>query len=141
MKLSNLQIMNPQFVPALEKLLKKEMPISTCEALAVAITEIEKQGALLQKVRNALIDKYLEKDDKGKPIVINGNQPKYKNPEAQQQFMKELGVLLQESFEVSFDKKIDISEDEIMSAQEYMLVRDLVNITKKTTGALDISSK
>lgn len=146
MKLSNFQIMNPQFVPALEKLLKKEMSVSMCESLAISITEIEKKGAVLQKVKTALVDKYLEKDAKGKPIVLGGingtpQTPKYKSSEAQQQFMKELTELLQGNFEVPFDKKIDVPEDDMMNAQEYMLVRDLINITKKPTGALDISKK
>jgi signal transduction histidine kinase len=139
MKLTNVQILNPQFVPALEKLLKKSMSVSTCEALAVAISEIEKKGSILQRVRTAMVDKYLEKDAKGKPVIINENQPKYKSTEAKQQFLTELNELLQGSFEVAFDKKIDVSEDEVMPAQEYMLIRDLVNIVKKSTGALDIS--
>ena len=98
MKLTNLQILNPQFVPALEKILKKEIPLSTCEELAKIILDIEERSKLIEKVRSAMIDKYLEKDDKGQPVVINGNQPSYKSKESEQKFMGELNELLRGEF-------------------------------------------
>jgi hypothetical protein len=134
MKISNLQILNPQFVPALDKLLKKEMPLSTCEELAKAILDIEQKAVLLQKVRTAMVDKYLEKDPNGKPVIIDGNKPKYKSDEAQKQFMGELNELIRGDFEVTLTKKIDLSEEDIMPAQEYILIRDFVNLIKKPVG-------
>ena len=142
MKLTNLQILNPQFVQALEKLLKKEMPLSTCAKLAEVLMEIEKKAALLQKIRTAMVDKYLEKDPKtGKPVIVDGSKPKYKSVEAQEQFMGELNELLKGDFEVSFDEKVNIPETEAMVAQEYLLIKDFISITKKVTGALDATKK
>lgn len=143
MKLTNLQILNPQFVPALEKILKKEIPLSTCEELAKIILDIEERSKLIEKVRSAMIDKYLEKDDKGQPVVIDGNQPKYKSPEGQQKFMGELNELLKGEFEVQLTNKVNLEESDKMSGQEYLLVKDLINIVKKpvvvTGGVVDIS--
>jgi hypothetical protein len=141
MKLTNLQVLNPQFVQALEKLLKKEMPLSTCAKLAEVLVEIEKKAALLQKIRTAMVDKYLEKDAQGKPVVIDGSKPKYKSAEAQEKFMGELNELLKGDFEVPFDEKVNIPETEAMVAQEYLLIKDFISITKKSTGALDAAKK
>jgi hypothetical protein len=143
MKLTNLQILNPQFVPALEKILKKEIPLSTCEELAKIIMDIEDRFKLIEKVRSAMIDKYLEKDTKGQPVVINGNQPKYKTKEDEKKFLGELNELLIGEFEVVLTDKVNLSEDDKMSGQEYLLVKDFITVNKKpivvTGGAVDIS--
>ena len=139
-----MQILNPQFVPAIEKLLKKEIPLSVCEELAKIIMDIESKIQLVNKVRSAIIEKYLEKDEKGQPKILNGTQPVYKSPEAEQKFLGELNELLSGGFEVQLSKKIDLdSEIDKMSGQEYLLVKDLINIVKKnvtpSAGAVDIS--
>lgn len=131
MKLSNMQVMNPQFVPALDKLMKKSIPVSVCVELADCISEIEKKINTIQKVKNAIIDKYLEKDAKGKVILIDDKYPKYINADAQQKFISEVNELLKDGFEVTFNSKIDVDETDLMSAQEYVLIKDFVNIIKK----------
>jgi hypothetical protein len=135
MKLSNMQVMNPQFVPALDKLMKKSIPVSVCVELADCISEIEKKINTIQKVKNAIIDKYLEKDAKGKVILIDGKSPKYTSVDAQQKFISEVNDLLKENFEVTFNSKIDLDETDLMSAQEYVLIKDFVNIVKKSIDA------
>ena len=138
MKLSNMQVMNPQFVPALDKLMKKSIPVSVCVELADCISEIEKKINTIQKVKNAIIDKYLEKDAKGKVILIDDKYPKYINADAQQKFISEVNELLKDGFEVTFNSKIDVDETDLMSAQEYVLIKDFVNIIKKH---VDIAKK
>jgi hypothetical protein len=130
-----MQVMNPQFVPALDKLMKKSIPVSVCVELADCISEIEKKINTIQKVKNAIIDKYLEKDAKGKVILIDGKSPKYTSVDAQQKFISEVNDLLKENFEVTFNSKIDLDETDLMSAQEYVLIKDFVNIVKKSIDA------
>jgi hypothetical protein len=123
--------MNQQFVPALENLLKKEMPLSTCEELVECLQEIEEKSKIIQRVRVSLIDKYLEKDDKGKPVVIDNTTPKFISDEAKSKFMAEVTELLKGNFEVKFDSKVILKETDVMSAQEYMLIKDFIKIEKK----------
>ena len=65
--------------------MKKSIPVSVCVELADCISEIEKKINTIQKVKNAIIDKYLEKDAKGKVILIDDKYPKYINADAQQE--------------------------------------------------------
>jgi len=141
MKLSNMQAMNPQFIPTIEKLLKRSMPVSVCSELVECLKEIEEKLGTLNKVRVALIDKYLAKDEKGQPIVLNGTSPKFIDEEAQKKFMAEVQELLSGDFEVKFDSRIELNETDVMPAQEYMLVRDFIKIIKKVQEPIDISKK
>lgn len=141
MKLTNFQIMNQQFVPALENLLKKEMPLSTCEELVECLQEIEEKSKIIQRVRVSLIDKYLEKDDKGKPVVIDNTTPKFISDEAKSKFMAEVTELLKGNFEVKFDSKVILKETDVMSAQEYMLIKDFIKIEKNINKPIDTDKK
>jgi hypothetical protein len=141
MKLTNFQIMNPQFVPALENLLKKEMPLSTCEELAECLLEIEEKSKIIQKVRLSLIDKYLVKDDKGKPVVIDNKIPQFVDEEAKSKFMAEVSELLKGNFEVKFDSKVVLKETEVMPAHEYMLIKDFIKIEKNVSKPIDTEKK
>lgn len=140
MKLSNMQVMNPQFVPALDKLMRKSIPVSVCAELADCIVEIEKKINTIQKVKSAIIDKYLEKDAKGQVVIVDDKMPKFLNVEAQQKFYTEINELLRGEFEVTFNSKIDLDETDVMSAQEYVMIKDFVKI-KKVEKVVDISKK
>jgi hypothetical protein len=133
--------MNQQFVPALENLLKKEMPLSTCEELVECLQEIEEKSKIIQRVRVSLIDKYLEKDDKGKPVVIDNTTPKFISDEAKSKFMAEVTELLKGNFEVKFDSKVILKETDVMSAQEYMLIKDFIKIEKNINKPIDTDKK
>jgi hypothetical protein len=138
MKLSNMQILNPLFVPTLDKLMRKNIPITICAELSDSISEIETKIANVQKVKDIIVDKYLEKDEKGQVVVIDGKTPKYKNDEAQQKFVTEVNELLRGEFEISFNSKIDLDESDTMSVQEYMLIKNFVNV-KNSSNIIDAS--
>lgn len=138
MKLSNAQIMNPQFVPALDKLMRKSIPVSVCAELAECIAEIEKKLSTVMKVKNAIIDKYVEKDDKGQVAMIDGKAPKFVSDDARGKFMEEVNELLRGEFEVAFNSKIDLDESDKMTAQEYVMIKEFVQI-KKSDKVVDVS--
>jgi hypothetical protein len=135
-----MQILNPQFIPALDKLMRKSIPVSVCEELANCITEIEKKINTVQKVKSAVIDKYLVKDAKGQVVIVDDKMPKFIDDEAKQNFYKEINELLRGEFEVTFNSKIALDESDKMTAQEYVMIKDFVEI-KKVEKIVDISKK
>lgn len=138
MKLSNVQIMNSQFIPALDKLMRKSIPVSVCAELAECIAEIEKKLSTIMKVKSAIIDKYVEKDDKGQVVLVDGKSPKFVSEEARISFVDEINELLKGEFEVNFNSKIELNESDKMTAQEYVMIKDFVQI-KKSEKVVDVS--
>lgn len=131
MKIKGITLLNPNFVPALEKLLGKEMPIADCVALSEAVGEIEKHIETVQKARKGLIDRYVEKDESGASKITRKDdttEVQFKSQEDRVAFAKDVEELGNQEFDIRFDTKIVISKDEKMSPRDYLLIKDFVEI-------------
>lgn len=125
MKIKVATILHPDFSKALEGLLKKEMSIPQCMQLSEAIKKIEESSVNAERVRKALLERYVVLDDQGKPIQENGN-PVYKNPESKSEFLQKVQELLNEECEIAFDNKVVLGPEDRMSPQQFFLLSEFV---------------
>lgn len=99
-----------QIIP---KLISQEMPIRCAYKLGKLAKQIESEFMLVETQRRKAVEKYGERDEEEKKIII-------KNPENAQKFQQEFASLLQEETEISFDPvSLDELPDELkLSAQD-----------------------
>lgn len=86
-----------------------QMPLKAKTAYHVArlVREVERENGLFQEKRNALIQKYCKKDEKGEPIV-NEEQMMSVAPENMKVFLDEINELLDSEISLNVEKiKID----------------------------------
>lgn len=129
MKFKAAQLLSPNFIPAVNSLLTKDMDMPQCIAFTEAIHELEGHIKTCDTVRKTLIEKYVKKDDKGQPLFTDSKKTHlvFVNPESEQAFLKETEELLQQDFEIKFEDKIKISKGDKMSPQNYMLIKDFID--------------
>lgn len=126
MKIKAGTILHPRFSPALEKLIGKEMPMEQCVSLSEAISQIEDHSKTINRARQALLDQYIEKDERGMAKMISANEPAYKDAESRNSFLNKTEEFLGQEFEVNFDKKIELTKNDKMTPQDYLLMKDFV---------------
>ena len=130
MKVTAAQILRPVFLPALNSLLKRKLDMPQCVAIAEATTKIEEHLKTVNKIRKGLIDKYVEKDDKGQPRWLNqeAGEPLYISEEAAEAFEKESLALMKTEFDVEFDEsmKVVLTNEDQMEPQFYRALSGFV---------------
>lgn len=131
MKVKAATILHPRFSVALSGLLNKSMPMSQCVKLSEAIGEIENHSATINRIRQGLIDQYIEKDNRGQAKMGANDQPVYKNDEAAEEFRTKTTELLNQEYEVNLEDKIVLTDSDTMTPQDYMLLKDFVTYKSK----------
>jgi hypothetical protein len=122
-KLSNERIYGD--VQKLARISQKELPIKVSYAIAKNTDKIDAELKIFNKERNKLIEKYAEKDDKGKIISDERGDIKFKDKKAWDKDIKELSDLENE-FEIhqfplsALDNINNLSPSEIR-AIDYMI--------------------
>lgn len=131
MKFTAMKLLTPEFIPAVNSLLKKDMEMPKCVAFAEAISELEKHVNTCNTIRQSIVDKYIKKDANGQPLFVDEskNIPVFVSPEASGLFQKETQELLEQEFDIGFDEKIQVTKEDKMSPQFYMLIKDLIEYT------------
>ena len=134
MDVKNSVIMSPNFIPAVEKLLKVEMTVKECIALAEAVETINDKLKVLEKAKKAIMDRFAKKDDAGEmvtqPTVSDPNlrTPIFESEESAKNFAAEIQKLFDESTEIPLKDKISIGSDVKMSTDDFMVVKDIIEI-------------
>lgn len=130
MKIKIATILHPEFQKALESLLKKEMSIPQCMQLSEAIKKIEESSENANRVRKALLERYVVLDEEGKPLQ-EGEHPVYKDPESKSEFLVKVQELLNEECEIVFDNKVVLGPSDRMSPQQFLLLSEFVEYKEK----------
>jgi hypothetical protein len=134
MEIKNSTIMSPNFIPAMNKLLKVEMPVKECIALAEAIDKINDKLKVLETAKKGIMDRFAKKDESGElvtqPTVSDPNlrTPVFESEESAKEFAEEIQKLLDEATELPLEGKITLKGDIQMSTEDFMVVKDLVAI-------------
>jgi hypothetical protein len=128
MKIKNALIISPEFNTAIEKLLKKEIPISLCLELSKMIEEVDTQVKIVNRARQATLEKYTRKDEKNEYMVDSDGNAIFENDTIKTKCLKELSGILNEEFDISLEKKVPLSKEDKMTSQEFMLLKDLIEI-------------
>lgn len=122
MKLSNQRILSD--IQNLRAISQKQLPVKASYAIAKNISKIEAELKIYDKERQKLIDKYAEKDDKGKVIADENGQIKFKDKDS---WDKDIRVLLDiennidiHKFSIDLLEGYDISPAELQ-AIDYMI--------------------
>jgi len=128
MKIRNALIISPEFNTAIQKLLKKEIPISLCLELSKVVEEIDTQVKIVNRARQAILEKYTKKDEKGKFMVDADGNALFVDDTIKNKCLKELTGILNEELDISLEKKVPLSKDDKMTSQEFILLKDLIEV-------------
>lgn len=128
MKIKNLTAMNPMFVPALDKLIKKDLPVKTCFSLAKMVKEINDNLEIIDKAKLAIVDKYAQKDEDGKIRFQDNGQPLFNSDEDKKKFLEDLKDLAEQEFDISVETKIPLPSDIKMSVDEILAIEHIVEL-------------
>jgi hypothetical protein len=128
MKVKNGLIISPEFSSAIQKLLKKEIPISLCLEISTMIEEVDTQIKIVNRTRQAILEKYTKKDEANKYVTDDKGNAVFENDEIKARCLTELAGILNEEFEVSLSAKIPLTKEDKMTPQEYILLKDLIEI-------------
>jgi hypothetical protein len=128
MKIKNGLVISPEFTSAIQKLLKKEIPISLCLEISTMIEEIETQIKIVNRTRQAVLEKYTKKDVEGKFVTDEKGNAEFDNDDVKNKCLTELATILNEDFDVSLSTKIPLSKEDKMTPQEFILLKDLIEI-------------
>lgn len=129
MKIKNQTVMAPSFIPAVEKLLKLELPVKDCMQLAKSIREMNEQLALIDKAKTGIMDRFVVKDDNSQiQVEEDGKTPKFKTEDGKKEFLKALVELLSEDFDISLENKIKIPDNAKFTTEDFVSVEDLIEV-------------
>jgi hypothetical protein len=124
MKLSNERIIND--ASRLGELSQKPLPIKVSYAIAKNITRIDSELKVYNSERQKLIEKYAEKDDKGKVATDETGQFKLK-PQCIDEWNTDIKELLAIENEISIHKfKLSELDGHSMKPAELMLIEYMI---------------
>ena len=112
MKLTNERILGD--AARLAQIAQKELPIKVSYAIAKNISKLETELKTYNAEREKLIEKYSEKDEQGKTIVVENNQIKLQ-PELLSDWNKDIQELL------AIENEIDIHAFSIEALNGYSM--------------------
>lgn len=130
-KLQNGLVIMPEFMEALQKLMVLEIPVSQCVALSTAIEEINTQTNIVNRSKKVILEKYCLKDEAGKAKVDKVGNAIFENDETQQKCLNDIGEIMNETFELHLENKVVVPEDTKMTPQEFILLKDLIEVAEK----------
>jgi len=127
MEVKNFLLVSEKFLPAFEKLLRKEIPAKTCLQLSAAYDEIVSQITVVQRTRKAIAEKYAAKNEDGTVKIDELGNVVFPDDETKTKALKEIDEILNESLELALNKVVLNPEDK-MTTEEYIMLRDIVEI-------------
>jgi hypothetical protein len=134
MEVKNSVIMSPNFIPAVEKLLKVEMNIKDCIDLSEAVETINDKLKVLEKAKKGVMTRFAKKDEDGELVTQPSSSdpslrtPIFESEEAAQGFAEEIQKMIEEVTELPLKGKIKIKSDTKMSTDDFMVIKDIVEV-------------
>lgn len=123
-------VVRPEFQVALSKLLDADVPVETAFKLRGMAEIIAKELKKFGEVRSKLLEKYAEKDDKGKPVMDEQRNYKFSN-ENLPKIAKELEKLSKIEFKLASVSLKELGSDIKLSAKDLLALGDMVVLEKK----------
>lgn len=124
MKLSNEEILTD--IAKLKEISQKQLPIKASYAIAKNLKRIEDELEVYYQEREKLIDKYAEKDDKGKVKADETGQIIFKDG-CKGRWVKDIKELLAIENDIEIHKfPIDVLEGYSMSPEELMAIEYMI---------------
>jgi len=127
-KTKNGLLIMPEFSEAFLKLMKMEMTVKECLALSTVFEEIDSQIKIVNRTKMAVIEKYCQKDEGGKPVADDKGNAIFDSQEIQHKCLEDISAIMNEDFELHLENKVSISGDIKMSPQEYTFLKDLIEV-------------
>ena len=134
MEVKNSVIMSPNFIPAVEKLMRVDMPIKNCIALNEAVVKINEKLRVLDDTKKTVMERFAKKDEDGKMVTQqsednpNLRTPVFESSEKAMEFAKEIQEMLEEVTDIPLDEKIKVSSDTKMTTDEFLVLQDLIEV-------------
>lgn len=134
MDVKNSVIMSPNFIPAVEKLLKVEMSVKDCIGLSEAVDKINDKLKALDKAKRAIMERFAKKDENGElvtqPSISDPNlrTPIFESEEAAKNFAGEIQTMFDETTEIPLKGKIKISGEVKLTTDDFMVIKDLIEV-------------
>lgn len=120
MKLSNEKILND--AAKLSEISQKMLPVKASYAIAKNIAKLDVELKIYNAERNKLIEKYSQKDEQGKPIVVENNQVKLQE-ECLEDWSRDIKELLEIENDIDIQKfSINVLKDRDMTPAELVLI-------------------
>jgi len=127
MEIKNFLLIGEKFLPAFEKLLRKEIPAKQVLQLSTAYDEIVAQINVVQRTRKAIAEKYAAKNDDDTVKIDDVGNVEFPDDETKAKALKEIDEILNETLELAIDKIVISPEDKIIT-EEYIILRDIIEI-------------
>lgn len=125
-KLKNVIFING-FIPALQKLMQKEMSPASAYILGKFSAEVDKNGVSFSKAHEKLIKKYARKKKDGSPKMLDSTR--YDIPKGKlDAFNKEFEEVIEIEEEYELMKKVGLGEDEKLTPRDAFLLEDILDI-------------
>jgi hypothetical protein len=134
MEVKNSVIMSPNFIPAVEKLLKVEMSVKDCIDLAEAVDVINGKLKSLEKAKKGIMDRFAKKDENGElvtqPSITDPNlrTPIFESEAAAKGFAEEIQKMLDEVTDIPLKAKIKVKSDINMTTDDFMVIKELIEV-------------
>lgn len=128
MRMKSEKLLRPEYMSALNKLMKKEISAKQCLQLAKTAQEIDNQFKAIQKSRKIIIENYAVLDEDGKVKTKNNSTIIFKSKEDEEECKAKIIEMLEEEFEISLKEKIKMSAEEKFTTEEMVLLEDLIEI-------------
>lgn len=131
MKIKNGLMMQEDFIPAYQDLLKRDILVKECLELNKCLQDFGGHIKALQSTRKNIIEKYAVKDEDGAPKTNDKGEALFKDVESAQACIKEMMELSDDTFEAKITNKIKIYDDEIFTGRKLALLEDIVEVVER----------
>ena len=131
MQIKNAYVMEPDFIPAFDELLKKPLPAKQCLEMITSSELITAEYNRLMKAQLLVLEQYCVKKEGGTlKFDANGNIV-FKDAESEKMGTKEVLDLKSGIFEIPLTNKVKIYDDDIITARKIFLLKDLIEIVER----------
>ena len=130
MEIKNFLMMNNNFMPAFERLLKKEITAKSCLQLSTAYDEIVTQITVIDRTRQAIAHRYAKRTEDGSISLDAENAIEFDNEDSRLKALCQIDEILNETLEVDLDQVV-LKPDECMTTEDFILLKYIVKVADR----------
>jgi hypothetical protein len=131
MKIQNAFVMEQDFIPAFDELLKKPMPAKQCLEMITSSEQITAEYNRLMKAQFLTLQQYCVKKENGSLASDERNGVIFVDKAAEEACTKEIADLKSGSVEISLTNKVRVYEDDVFTPRNIFLLKDLIDIVER----------
>jgi hypothetical protein len=129
-------VMEPDFIPAFDELLKKPMPAKQCLEMITSSEKITEEYNRLMKAQLLVLQQYCVMKDDGTLKFDDKGNVVFKDKESETAGNKEVADLKSGTIEIPLTNKVKVYDDDVSTPRKIFLLKDLIEIVERPAAPL-----